>query len=187
MKQKFFSIIFLLPVLIWLTGCGVQSAPPSGASVVQPQAVEVKPAQVSGEGTSTPAATPQGEAEIKEETMPAGPASPGPAEVGLQQLVNQAKEDLAQRLNIDMGEIQVLEVKEVIWPDASLGCPQPGVAYSQAPQDGLLIRLGVEGRMYFYHSGETEEPFLCEGTSLVVPKATPKYDEFVPPPDSEID
>jgi len=51
----------------------------------------------------------------------------------------------------------------------------------------LLIRLSAGGEMYFYHSGEAQEPFLCENISLVVPNATPKDDELVPPPDSEID
>ena len=166
MKQKpHFSIIALFLILAWLVGCGLQPLPQPGTLVDQPQEV----------------ATP------KEEAMPVNSTTPGPANTGLDHLANQAKEDLAQRLNIDIKEIQVLEVREVVWPDASLGCPQPGRTYNQVPQDGLLIRLRVEGQMYFYHSGETEEPFLCEDTSLVVPKVTPKYDEFVPPPDSEID
>jgi hypothetical protein len=102
-------------------------------------------------------------------------------------MVAKAKENLAYRLSVRMDQINLLEVREVTWPDTSLGCPQPGVAYAKAPQEGLLIRLGVDQEMYFYHSGGTQDPFLCEGTSQVVPQVTPKADEFVPPPDSEID
>jgi hypothetical protein len=105
----------------------------------------------------------------------------------LQPLVEQAMQDLALRLEIPVEQINLLEVRQVNWPDSSLGCPQPGTAYTQAPQEGLLIRLGVGREMYFYHSGENQIPFLCEGTSQVLPKVTPKDDEFVPPPDSEID
>lgn len=103
------------------------------------------------------------------------------------QIIMQAKKDLAQRLSVEVDQINLLEIREVIWPDSSLGCPQSGTVYNQVPQNGLLIRLGVEGRMYFYHSTGTQAPFLCEGTSQVIPKVTPKHDEFIPPPDHEID
>lgn len=103
------------------------------------------------------------------------------------QMIMHAKKDLAQRLSVEVDQINLLEIREVIWPDSSLGCPQSGTVYDQVPQNGLLIRLGVGGRMYFYHSGGTQAPFLCEGTSQVVPKVTPKHDEFIPPPDHEID
>jgi hypothetical protein len=80
----------------------------------------------------------------------------------------------------------LLEVREVTWPDSSLGCPQRGKFYNQVPQDGLLIRLEAEGCMYFYHSAGTLNPFLCEESSRMVPHPT-RGDEFVPPPGSEID
>jgi hypothetical protein len=100
-------------------------------------------------------------------------------------LVMKAVEDLAGRLSIQGEEIELLEVKEVVWPDSSLGCPQPGMAYKQVPMDGLLIRLRVDGRIYEYHSGGSRDPFLCEQTSPVS-KSTPiKLDEFVTPPSSE--
>jgi len=101
-------------------------------------------------------------------------------------MVMQAKKDLAHRLSVESDKINLLEVRAVIWPDTSLGCPQPGRIYNQVQQDGLLIRLKVGERMYFYHSGEDLDPFLCEQTSRIVPHPT-KGDEFVPPPGSEID
>jgi hypothetical protein len=115
------------------------------------------------------------------------PTIPNPGDPSLNKMASLAKEDLASRLSVAVDEIKLLEVRQVTWPDTSLGCPQPGLVYSQVSQEGLLIRLRVAGRMYFYHSGGTQDPFLCEGTSQVVPQVTPKADEFVPPPDSEID
>lgn len=79
-----------------------------------------------------------------------------------QERVNRAIQDLAERLAIDENQIEVLEVKSVVWPDTSLGCPKPGMAYKQVPQDGILIRLQAEGRSYEYHGGGGREPFLCE-------------------------
>jgi hypothetical protein len=164
-QNPHFSITILFFILIWLTNCAIEPTPQPGATVVQPQGVET----------------------IQEETMPVNSIIPSPEDPHLSSQVKQAKDDLARRLSLAVDQITLLEVREVVWPDASLGCPQPGVAYEQVPQDGLLIRLDVEGRMYFYHSGGTKAPFLCEQTSQVIPEVTPKSDEFVPPPDWEID
>jgi hypothetical protein len=81
---------------------------------------------------------------------------------GLQKLVDLAVADLAQRLSIAADQIDVMEVKAVVWPDGGLGCPEPGIAYTQVQREGLLIRLRVEERLYNYHSGGGREPFLCE-------------------------
>lgn len=100
--------------------------------------------------------------------------------------VEMAIADLAERLSIGADRISLREARGVTWPDTSLGCPQPGMAYNQVLTPGLMIRLSAGGQMYSYQSGGGREPFLCEQTS-VIPEPTPKTDEFVPPPDSEID
>lgn len=79
-------------------------------------------------------------------------------------LVLQAKEDLAKRLGVQIAEIELLSYEEVVWPDASLGCPQPGMAYTQVPQDGTLIRLQAKDKIHNYHSGGNRGVFLCEQT-----------------------
>lgn len=103
-----------------------------------------------------------------------------------EQMVTQAKQDLSRRLSVDTGQIKLLEVKKITWPDSSLGCPQPGMFYSQTSQEGWLIHLAAVGQIYFYHSGETRVPFLCKQTSRIIPRPIGP-DEFVPPPGSEID
>lgn len=87
---------------------------------------------------------------------------PTPENPGLRALFDQARQDLAQRLGIDPGGIELVELTSVVWPDGSLGCPQPGVEYTQMQVEGTRIRLVVEGRVYSYHSGEGRAPFLCE-------------------------
>jgi len=77
-------------------------------------------------------------------------------------LVDQAVADLVKRLKISTDEVKVVSVEMVTWPDASLGCPQPGMAYAQVLQDGLRIRLEANGQTYQYHSGGSRAPFLCE-------------------------
>jgi hypothetical protein len=117
--------------------------------------------------------------EAEEETMAPQPAN--------NEVAALAAEDLAARLSVPVEQIQVREVRAVTWPDASLGCPQPGMMYAQVTQDGLLIRLSVGEEMYFYHSGSNQKPFLCEQLSEVIPNMTPKVDELLPPPGRDID
>ena len=76
-----------------------------------------------------------------------------------------AVDDLAQQLGIPASDIEVREVRAVTWPDSSLGCPEPGMMYAQAEQDGYLIRLSARGEIYHYHSGGGQAPFLCEQTA----------------------
>ena len=82
----------------------------------------------------------------------------------LQPLVDQAVADLATRLKIDASNIETMSAQSVSWPDGGLGCPQPGMAYTQVMVDGSLIQLSVNGTTYSYHSGGSRAPFLCQKT-----------------------
>ena len=75
-----------------------------------------------------------------------------------------ALKDLARRLAIDLTAVEVVSAEAVQWPDAGLGCPRPGMAYIQVPQDGLKIVLTAGGKEYNYHSGRGQPPFLCENS-----------------------
>jgi hypothetical protein len=76
-------------------------------------------------------------------------------------LVTQAKTDLAARLGIDVAQVTVVSSTEVTWPDGSLGCPQPGMHYTQALIEGTQTILEANGTRYNYHSGGAMPPFLC--------------------------
>jgi hypothetical protein len=105
------------------------------------------------------------------------PSLPTPADAGLQNLIDKAVADLSQRLSIPPAEITLLDATPVVWSDASLGCPQPGMAYAQVPEDGLLIRLQAGDQMYEYHSGGVRDPFLCVKT-VKDPAPPPQIDIF---------
>jgi len=99
--------------------------------------------------------------------------APGGSRVraGLDRLIDHAVTDLAGRLSIDPGEIRVVETRSVVWPDASLGCPRPGMVYPQVQTDGVLIRLEANGVIYPYHGGGGRAPFLCGNVLRPVPDA----------------
>ncbi len=84
-----------------------------------------------------------------------------PYDSGLEAQVTAAKEDLTARLRVSVEEIEVVGARATVWPDAGLGCPQPGMRYKQVPVDGALIFLGVGDTVYEYHSGGRRSPFLC--------------------------
>jgi hypothetical protein len=91
-------------------------------------------------------------------------------------LVDQAVTDLARRLGVSDEEIEVLNSESVTWPDGSLGCPEPDRMYTQALVEGHRVVLAHADRVYLYHSGGDQPPFLCESD-----EKDGGYD-FVPPP-----
>jgi hypothetical protein len=95
-------------------------------------------------------------------TMPPVPPTAG-VDPALQSYVDLAKADLAARVQLPVGgTIDVLTAMVVTWPDASLGCPKPGMAYAQVLVDGSLIVLRAGDKDYAYHAGGSTKPFLCE-------------------------
>jgi hypothetical protein len=87
-----------------------------------------------------------------------------PIAPSLDALVQMAIDDLAGRLKVAAQAITVISAQPVRWPDRSLGCPQPGMAYPQVMVDGAKIELSTSGVVYTYHQGGSRGPFLCGKT-----------------------
>lgn len=75
--------------------------------------------------------------------------------------IDQTLADLATRLGDDRA-ISVTVAHELTWPDGSLGCPQPGMMYTQALVDGYRVELTDGESLYQYHGATGDAPFLCE-------------------------
>ena len=105
--------------------------------------------------------TPQPGSQTQGETM----TPPTPDMSGMESLIALARNHLARKLSISVDEINLVEAKPVVWPDSSMGCPQPGMAYLQVPEDGALIILQFNGISYEYHNGGSRGLFLCESNS----------------------
>jgi hypothetical protein len=76
-------------------------------------------------------------------------------------LIIQAKEDLAERLDISPNQIALLSFEAVVWPDSSLGCPQPGMFYAQVLSPGYRVILEVNGERYMYHTDNRQRVVYC--------------------------
>lgn len=135
------------------------------------------PEVVAGVDEST--STTEGSQEMQESGTPVPPARTDRSYASdeypdeLRGFVAIATSDLAARVGVDQAEINVVSVELVVWPDSAMGCPQPGMAYAQATQDGLRIVLASEGSEYAYHSGGTLDPFLCAPTPSPGPVKEP--------------
>lgn len=70
---------------------------------------------------------------------------------------NQALQFLAEDLNVDSEQVDVVSVESVMWNDASLGCPEPGKMYAQVVTPGYRIVLEVDGTTYEVHTDNAGE------------------------------
>jgi hypothetical protein len=97
---------------------------------------------------------------------PAGPtvpqvSRPEPSDPASRALVAQARADLARHLAVAESTVVFVSFSAVTWPNGALGCPRPGMAYTEVPRDGVLIRFEAAGRRFDYHGGAGRNPFLC--------------------------
>ena len=59
-------------------------------------------------------------------------------------------------------ECTVVRDEAVLWTDGSLGCPRPGVMYTQAEVPGYWVELEIAGRRFDYRFGDLGVPIPCE-------------------------
>jgi hypothetical protein len=70
-------------------------------------------------------------------------------------LVNLAKNDLAQRLSVDINNIITVRLDDVNFSDTSLGLSKPGEMYAQVITPGYIIVLEVNNKYYRYHTDKS--------------------------------
>ncbi len=133
----------------------------------------------SGAASTTPGSSPPDSTAVSVTTSSKGPGSvttvtlpapgegtpvkgSGPIDPALQPFIDVAAADLSDRLGIARTDITVQSAVLTVWSDTSLGCPNPKMQYAQILTDGAAIELVAAGSTYWYHSGGTRGPFLCE-------------------------
>jgi len=154
------TLVSILGLL--LVACG---SPPGdgGASTTSP--VESTTTTATGTGATTTAVGSNSTTTIGDIEMPEQ-----------NEVVDAARADLAQRTGVSPDDVSVVRVREVDWPDSALGCPEDGMAYTQAVVSGFQILLQVDERVFDYHAGSDGDVFLCPSD-----EKDGGYD-FVPPP-----
>ncbi|AXH96358.1 hypothetical protein [Ornithinimicrobium avium] len=150
-----------------LTGCGEASTPGSTPTPTD-VATATGPAQTSipDESTSAPSTS---EDEMKTPRpvplpstgQPDLPTGPVPQAVLDRPDVQAAVADYAKRMDVAVDDVKVVGFAEVTWSDGSLGCPQPGMMYTQALVPGYQLVLRAAGRTASYHAAKDKAFSYC--------------------------
>lgn len=92
------------------------------------------------------------------------PGSPLPTPGGAEPTaVTRAASFLARRLGLPFDQVAVVSFEAVEWPDTSLGCPQPGMAYAQVIVPGYRVLLEAAGSAYQVHTNsDGSEVVMCQ-------------------------
>ena len=114
-------------------------------------------------------------------TTPATPSYTSPTEGSsvdpeLQPVVDAAVDDLTSRPLTGAEPVRVVLARRETFPNGAIGCPKPGMVYTQALVDGYRVVLARGDRAWLYTAGEDGVPHLC---------ASGEKDggrDFVPPP-----
>ena len=81
--------------------------------------------------------------------------------VDLKSLVDAALDDAVRRTALDRSRLKVISAEAVTWSDGSIGCPMPGVLYTQALVPGYRIRIQANAEVLDYHAGRRGQPVFC--------------------------
>ena len=133
--------------LILIAGCGVTPTQ-TVSPLPTPTDIDTPPPS-QPEQTATP-----------ETSQSSGEAQDPDLDPQVANLIEQAREDLRSRLQIEAGRISLDSVEAVQWRDSSLGCPQPGRNYLMVITPGFQIILSAEGQEYDYRT-DLQRAILC--------------------------
>jgi hypothetical protein len=138
--------------LALLAGCGDAEEEPGSGGETSETADDT--ATDTEEMTMTPA--PPDDSAATE--LPTGDV---PADIAESEEVQAAIADLAERQGVEESEITVAGFREVTWRDGSIGCPEPGMMYTQALVPGRQLVLAIDNDLYAYNAADDGEFTFC--------------------------
>lgn len=104
-------------------------------------------------GADGPSATPPG----------ATPPAAGSGEVNLPaRILDPIVADAAARAGVDPAAVTIVSAEPRTWGDSSLGCPRPGMYYTQVQVDGYQVVVSAGGAEYDYRAGAGGRFIVCE-------------------------
>ena len=96
-------------------------------------------------------------------------ANAPPAEPGLPEIQRLALADAAKRSGLPASALKVVSAEAVTWSDGSLGCPQPGMLYTQALVPGFHVRIRAGAEVLSYHASSRGGPAFCPASQAKAP------------------
>ena len=103
------------------------------------------------------------------------PAATSPAgltlstDKGLRRTIEAALADAARRTGLPVASLSVISAEDLTWSDGSLGCPQPGAAYTMALVPGHRIRIRAQAQTLDYHANARGHLVLCPAGRSIAP------------------
>lgn len=70
--------------------------------------------------------------------------------------------DAAKHLDVPESSVVLTRAEQVNWPDGALGCPRPGMSYSQALVPGFRIVARSVERQLVYHTDSRGTVVRCD-------------------------
>ncbi|HUP17474.1 MAG TPA: hypothetical protein VM848_15670 [Acidimicrobiia bacterium] len=168
----------LLVSLVFLVACGggergslpdgPSSAVTSTSGVSQPDdlatTTTTKP-EVTTESLPATTTTSAGSAATTTTTEPTTSTTAEPAGVVQvpESMLSSVIEDAASRQSVGLAAVTVLSGQPVDWSDGSLGCPEPGMSYTQVLTPGYLVMVDAGGATLEYHLNQQGAFKQCSG------------------------
>lgn len=152
----------LLALGLALSACGGTTTPGAPPTSTSTPSTPEDPVETTTPDPTTP-----------EPTSPDGTGGPAlPPAVTERADVQAAIIAEAQRAGVEPAAVAIVSYEEVTWTDGSIGCPQPGVMYTQALVPGHRLVLAVDGQEAHYHQARDRDFSYCaspSGTGSVSP------------------
>ena len=92
-----------------------------------------------------------------------------PPENSMGQQIEGAMADLAARTGVAKDAITVIEARSVKWGSGAMGCPKPGMSYTQALVPGIRLLLQANETVYYYHGRKGSPLFICPAERAQAP------------------
>jgi hypothetical protein len=156
MTMKTFLNLFILSGFLLMVGCQPATISSVNPTIAFTESIAQKTATLIDNRTQT--SSHESGIENKGGTVPDKTMTP---DANAKKLILLSKENLASQFKINMDDIYLSSAIAVVWPDASLGCPQPEKAYAQVVTPGYSIVLKVAEKEYPYHTDGSATVILC--------------------------
>lgn len=192
MRHKKSNWVFVLSAVL-LAACAPMTITPQQPPAPGQAATPSTP----GDSAMTPTATPasrEAEASPEPTAPPTSNLPPAPGDLVLVSpteapIVGPLPADLEARLLVDLeartglarASFTLIRAEAVTWSDGSLGCPQPGMFYTQALVEGYWVVWQVSDQPYDYRATQRGTFVLCEPAFSGQPGLPPTAVIVIPP------
>ncbi len=80
-----------------------------------------------------------------------------------QDLIDKMRDHLADHLGHD--KVTINTAQSVTWPNGAMGCPKPGMMYTQQLIPGYFVEFSADEKVWRYHAANNGHFFLCESSA----------------------